>query len=137
MRPSFSIWEPPMLMVFWSSTRPVYFSLDRSLFMVSQFYVSFPVGESVSFCSSPATILPRLSSLRQHSKIQQRMAVSSGLMGKSDLHGSFPLLYSTQRWKMIVKFLDSISENNVLLLSPPVYVNVPLLCFIFYPNKFF
>ena len=38
---------------------------------------------------------------------------------------------------MIVKLFDSVSENNMLLLSPPAYVNAPLLRFIFYANKFF
>ena len=56
MRPLFSIWTAPVLTVFWSSTRPVYFSLESSLSMASRFHLGLPAGERTPCFSKPAAI---------------------------------------------------------------------------------
>ena len=45
MKPSFFILEPPMPIIFWRNTRPVYFTLDSSLLRVSRFHLCLSVGE--------------------------------------------------------------------------------------------
>lgn len=64
MKPSFLILELPTLIVFWSSTRPVYFSLDSNLLIASRFHLCLPVGDGMPCSSSLAAILPKLSPLR-------------------------------------------------------------------------
>lgn len=64
MKPSFLNLELPTLMIFWSNTRPIYFSLDSSLLRASRLHLGLSVGEEIPCSSNPAAILPKLSPLR-------------------------------------------------------------------------
>lgn len=78
MKPLFLILEPPMLMVFWRSTRPVYFSLDNSLLRTSRFHLGLLVGDGMLCPSSVAAILPKLLPLKSLSKIQRNIGLIRG-----------------------------------------------------------
>ena len=75
-----SIWTAPVLMVFWRSTRPVYFSLESNLSIASRFHLGLPVGERMPCCSKPAAILPRLFPTLYCSKIHTTTLASSELI---------------------------------------------------------
>ena len=59
MRPLFSIWTAPVLTVFWSSTRPVYFSLESSLSIASLFHLGLPVGGRNTLLFQPGSNFPQ------------------------------------------------------------------------------